>query len=197
MDQLLNSLNQRIRTCTDCGLAVTRQHAICGEGDRLSGVMLIAQAPGNVEDKSGRMFVGPSGKILNDLLKSAGIRRDEVYMTNMIKCYIPKCRRPSKNEIEQCTKHLENEIGIVKPKIIVPLGFHATRYLFNKNQLNLPASKQYHTLFGKLFTSTGYIILPLRHPTALLFNPQKRLQMLDNYSRLRNLIDKEKPEISS
>ena len=82
-------------------------------------------------------------------------------------------------------------MGIVKPKIIVPLGFHATRYLFKTSGLELPPSRQYHTLFGKLFVVTGHIILPLRHPTALLFNPEKQDQMADNYCRLRELIDKE------
>ncbi len=182
-------LHQRVRVCKACGLAATRLQAVCGEGSYRSKVMVIAQAPGELENKAGQMFVGPSGKIFRQLLNSCRIRIDEIYMTNLIKCYIPKCRRPSKGEVDQCSKHLEQEISLLQPKLIVPLGFHATRYILMRFDLQRPASKEYHTLFGKLIELDDQLIYPLRHPTALLFNTEKRELMEQNYSRLYTIMN--------
>ena len=189
MDPEFSKLNQDIRGCTKCSLSQTRTHAVCGEGNRRSGIVFIAQAPGEREDKQNQMFIGPSGKWLKELLSGAGIGFSEFYMTNLIKCYIPKCRRPSKNEIEQCAKHLEKELNIINPKLIVPLGFHATRYVFRRFGLERPVSKEYHVLFGKLFKAGNRLIFPLRHPAALLFNPEKRSAIQENYNKLRSLFD--------
>jgi uracil-DNA glycosylase family 4 len=184
-----SSLHQQIRECTACGLAKSRDQAVCGEGNWWSKVLILAQAPGEFENKAGRMFVGPSGKIFRQLLSTSRINADEIYMTNLIKCYIPKCRRPSRHEIEQCSKHLEQEISMLKPKLIVPLGFHATRYILKRYNLERPVSKDYHTLFGKPLEVDDQIIYPLRHPTALLFNTGKRDLMEKNYDGMRSIID--------
>jgi uracil-DNA glycosylase family 4 len=189
MDPEFSKLKQKIRECTECGLAKTRKHAVCGEGNAQSKVMMIAQAPGEFEDKTGRMFVGPSGMIFHKLLTNAGIKIDEIYMTNLIKCYIPRCRRPSKDEIEQCSKYLEQEINHVKPKVIVPLGFHATRYIMKRFELKRPISKEYHNLFARSIEVDEYLIFPLRHPTALLFNSGKRDLMEKNYAKIRSILD--------
>ena len=89
----IDELNKRIKGCKRCRLSEARRNAICGEGNLNARVMLIAQAPGENEDREGRMFVGPSGKVLDELLKSAGISRQAIYMTNLIKCMLPKYRR--------------------------------------------------------------------------------------------------------
>lgn len=182
-------LQQQVRECRACGLARTRLQAVCGEGYSKAKVMVIAQAPGEQENKTGRMFVGPSGKIFRQLLKKSRITTNEIYMTNLIKCYIPKCRRPSRGEIEACSKHLEQELSLLKPKLIVPLGFHATRYILKRFDLVRPASKEYHMLFGKLIELSDPLIFPLRHPTALLFNTEKRDLMEKNYTGLRILMN--------
>ena len=182
-------LQQQVRGCTACGLAATRQQAVCGEGNFRSKVMVIAQAPGELENKAGRMFVGPSGKIFRQLLTKSRIGTDEIYMTNLIKCYIPKCRRPSSREIAECSKYLEQEIALVNPKLIVPLGFHATRYILMRFDLDRPASKDYHTLFGKLIELDDQLIYPLRHPTALLFNTEKKDLMEKNYAAFRSIMN--------
>jgi len=189
MDSEFSLLNQQILRCSDCNLVKTRQHAVCGEGNTRSRVMMIAQAPGELEDVAGRMFVGPSGKIFHSLLTTAKIGTDEFYMTNLIKCYLPKCRRPSKQEIDQCSGHLEQEIKIIKPKLFIPLGFHATRYLLKRFDLMRPISKEYHTLFARLIEVGDQLIFPLRHPTALLFNTKKKVLMEKNYALLRLILD--------
>ncbi len=188
-DQKFSVLNQQIRECTACPLAATRQLAVCGEGSYRSKVMFIAQAPGEVENRVGKMFIGPSGKIFRQLLANSRIPVGEIYMTNLIKCYIPKCRRPSRGEINQCSKHLEEEVSLLQPKLFIPLGFHATRYLLMRFDLKRPVSKEYHTLFGKLIELDDQLIYPLRHPTALLFNSGKRDLMEKNYRRLYTIIN--------
>jgi len=108
-------------------------NAICREGNLNAKIILIAQAPGEKEDKEnkeGRMFIGPSEKVLDELLNTAGIKRDEIYMTNLIKCMLSKCKKPKQDEIEACSYYLNEEIKLVNPEILVPLGYHATRYIF-------------------------------------------------------------------
>lgn len=84
------------------------------------------------------MFVGPSGKILDELLEIAGLKREEVYMTNLIKCFLPNYRKPKEEEISACSYFLDREIEIVNPEILVPFGYFATRYIFQKHTINSP-----------------------------------------------------------
>ena len=185
----IQNLNRQIQTCTKCKLSLSRQHALPGEGSLSSRVLLIAQSPGKVEDEKNKMFVGPSGKIFNELLEHAGISRETIYLTNLIKCMLPNSRRPSQDEIKQCTGYLDKEIEWIQPKLIVTLGFHATRYIFTKYNIPRPPKNEYRTLFGRVFTN-GYLkIYPVRHPTALLFNPGKKEVMERNYKALKYLSD--------
>lgn len=181
-------LNKKIKSCTNCKLYKSRKNSLTGEGDQNANIMFIAQAPGEVEDREGKMFIGPSGKILDKLLRNADIQRKDIYITNLIKCYLPKCRRPSKDEIDQCSVYLDREIEFVNPKVIVTLGFHATRYIFMKYDLERPPKKEYKNLFGKRFYSNKKIIFPVRHPTALLFNPEKEEIMQRNYNMILKLV---------
>lgn len=184
----INELNGKIKLCTNCRLHKTRKNAITGEGNFNAKIIIIAQAPGGIEDREGEMFIGPSGKIFDRLLQNAKIQRQGIYITNLIKCYLPKCRRPSKNEIEQCSAYLNMEIEIVDPQVIVTLGFHATRYIFRKYNLNRPPKNEYKNLFGKQFNVKNRIIFPVRHPTAILFNPEKEEIIQENYNMILKLL---------
>ncbi|MBA7573419.1 Type-4 uracil-DNA glycosylase [subsurface metagenome] len=183
-----NEFNGKIKSCTNCRLHKSRKNAITGEGNLDAEIMIIAQAPGGIEDREGKMFIGPSGKIFDRLLQNAKIQRQDIYITNLIKCYLPKCRRPSKNEIEQCSTYLDQEIEFIGPKIIVTLGFHATRYIFKKHNLNRPPKNEYKNLFGKQFYVKNRIIFPVRHPTAILFNPEKEQLIQENYNMILKLL---------
>ncbi len=183
-----NEFNGKIKSCTNCRLHKSRKNAITGEGNFNAEIMIIAQAPGEIEDREGKMFVGPSGKIFERLLQNAKIQRQDIYITNLIKCYLPKCRRPSKNEIEQCSAYLNVEIEIIDPRVIVTLGFHATRYIFKKYNLNRPPKNEYKNLFGKQFNDAGRIIFPVRHPTTILFNPEKEQLIQENYNMILKLL---------
>jgi DNA polymerase len=183
-------LNSGIKTCTRCPLHLTRTQAICGEGSHQSRILLIAQAPGAVEDRQGLIFVGPSGKILDELLAEAGLTRNDVYMTNLVKCCLPKNRRPRKDEINACSGHLKHEISLLNPRIIVPLGFYAARYSLQLLNPDTPQGREaFIDLYGRLFLRGGYKIFPLPHPSCLLHNPSHKPGVAEKYRRLRHYLD--------
>lgn len=181
-------LNWKIRNCKNCELWKTRNQALVGEGNPNSRLMLIAQAPGYKEDKEGKMFIGPSGKVLDELLRIAGIDRKEVYITNMIKCMLPKYRRPRQDEIEICTEYLDEEIELIKPVVICPLGYYAIEYIFKKYAILLPSKHEFHTIYGKIFSFGDGKILPLQHPAAILYKNFIKERIIINYRKMKVLL---------
>jgi len=180
----INRLNEEIRKCKKCGLSETRINVLCGEGNLNARIMLIAQAPGENEDREGRMFIGPSGKVLNELLSISEVKRSELYMTNLIKCMLPKYRKPKADEIKACSEYLNKEINIINPEFLVPLGYYATRYIFEKYEVPIPDKIDFHSVYGRLFWN-GKKIYPLQHPAALLYNPDIRDKIIKNYKKLK------------
>ncbi len=184
----IDKLNEQIRNCNRCALSRTRQNALCGEGDLNARIMLVALSPGRNEDQEGKMFIGPSGKILNELLQSAGVERKSLYMTNLIKCMLPKNRRPKQNEIETCGYFLNEEINILSPQVIVPLGFYATRYILTKYAVDVPAARtDYQAFYGTLIYSNNQKIFPLPHPASLIYDPSFRFEAIKKYHTLKIL----------
>jgi DNA polymerase len=180
-------LNEEIRKCSKCRLSETRINALCGEGNLNAKLMLVAQAPGENEDKKGKMFIGPSGKVLDELLRVVDVNREEVYMTNLVKCMLPKYRKPKQDEIEICSGYLNKEIEIIDPKVVTPLGYFATKYLFEKYIISLPSKSEFHKVYGKIFLVGDKKILPLQHPAALLYNDSIKEIMVKNYHKLKIL----------
>ena len=174
----IDELNKSIKECKKCRLSETRMNAICGEGSLNAKIMLIAQAPGEKEDREGKMFVGPSGKVLDELLNKAGVKRHEIYMTNLIKCMLPKYRKPRQDEIIACSYYLNEEIRLINPKVLVPLGYYATRYIFQRYDILLPSKAEFSSVFGKLFLAKDKKILPLPHPAILLYNPDFKQDLI-------------------
>jgi DNA polymerase len=133
--------------------------------------------------------VGPSGEVLDSLFDAAGIKRESFYMTNVIKCMLPKNRRPKMDEIESCRFFLDGEISIIEPEVIAPLGFYATRYILNKFHADPPdARKDFAELYGKLLFSEEQKILPLPHPASLLYNPSFASETKEKYKKLKTLL---------
>jgi len=122
---LIQNLNDEIKKCKKCRLTMTRTNVLCGEGDLCAELMLIAQAPGEQEDKEDKMFIGPSGEVLDELLKIICIDRKENYMTNLIKCMLPKNRKPKSDEVASCSQYLDREIDLIHPGMLAPLGYYA------------------------------------------------------------------------
>ena len=176
-----DTLNAAILRCHRCRLCETRQHALCGEGNRQARLMLVAQAPGEKEDREGRMFIGPSGRMLDELLEGAGIDRGTLYMTNLVKCMLPKYRKPKADEITACAPFLERETVLVDPAVIAPLGHYAVVHVFKHYGLSLPPASE---LFGRSFSAGGRTIFPLQHPASALYNPGFKEVLARNYRRL-------------
>jgi uracil-DNA glycosylase family 4 len=180
----ISQLNEEIRQCTACRLCETRKNALCGEGNIDSKMLLIAQAPGKKEDVAGRMFIGPSGAKFDELLRYANIERKDIYITNLIKCMLPKNRKPKHDEIQICSQYLDREIDLINPDVIVPLGYYATRYMFEKYGI----SHESTDFFGKLYYTGEEKILPLRHPAALCYGNSLFEQMSRSYKKLAVLL---------
>lgn len=177
----IQNLNKQIQTCTCCPLHTGRINAVCGEGKVNARLFFIAQAPGEMKDKAGKMFIGPTGKILDGLFSEIKLNRNEVYMTNLIKCRLPNNRKPNSEEIQICGKYLEQEIQIVKPEYLIPLGQLATsftvRLFCHENFFNSHPA-------GKLISCNRYKIYPLRHPSAVLYNPALADEMKLHFNRI-------------
>ncbi len=176
-----SELCEAIKSCNTCKLNAI---PLCGEGNLNARIMLITQSPGEKENLSHRMFVGPSGRVLDRLLRQAGMSRKEIYMTNIVKCHLPHNRKPKENEIEACSRWLEKEMELIKPEILVPLGFFAARYLFKKYDVKLPKNEEFYKIYGKLVWTGEVKIYPLQHPATLLYNPQLEGEMVRNYEKL-------------
>ncbi|MCD6117553.1 uracil-DNA glycosylase [bacterium] len=185
----IDELNKKIKKCNKCRLSETRINALCGEGNLNTKLMLIAQAPGEKEDKEGKMFIGPSGKVLDELLRLADISRKKIYMTNLLKCMLPKCRKPKQDEIEICGQYLNKEIKLINPKILVPLGYYATKYTFNEYGIPLPPRIEFPLVCSKLFLTGDKKIFPLPHPAALLYNPSLKEEMTKSYRKMSVLLE--------
>lgn len=177
----LEILNKKIAGCNLCSLHFGRIHTIVGEGHINARLFFIAQAPGETEDKKGKMFIGPTGVIIDELFNEINIKRDEVYMTNLIKCKLPKNRKPKQEEIEICGKYLAREIKIIQPEFLIPLGYHATKYILNSycDEGHFTSDNT-----GKLIYCKGQKIYPLRHPSAVLYNPSFKQSMVQNFKKI-------------
>jgi DNA polymerase len=154
----LKELNAAICTCQRCPLSMSRTKAVPGEGPTPSQLMLIGEAPGAEEDKLGRPFVGRAGVLMDRSLLKAGLKRQDLFITNVVKCRPPGNRKPKKEEIEACRPYLERQMEIVAPQIIALLGNVATNVLLGKRGVT--------TLHGKVFGR----FLVTYHPAAVIRN---------------------------
>ncbi len=156
----LAQLYEEINACQDCELAKHRTKVVPGEGADDASLLFIGEAPGWHEDQQGRPFVGPAGQFLEQLLTSIGLRREEVYIANVVKCRPPQNREPLPAEIQACRKWLDRQIEIVQPQMIITLGrFSLARYFPNES-----ISK----IHGKPRKVKGVICYPMYHPAAAL-----------------------------
>lgn len=188
--EALEILNYQIRSCERCSLSVTRKHALTGEGNIDARIMFVALSPGVKEDLNNQMFIGPSGQVFNKLLLAAGIERDLVFMTNLVKCMLPKNRKPKMKEIELCSQYLDDELLIIQPEVIIPLGYYAARTILQKYHADLlePQMEITKIAFGKLLFLGGHKIFPLSHPASLLYNPSYEPDTREKYKTIQTLL---------
>lgn len=185
-------LEESIKTCLRCPLHKYRRNPVPGEGSKASKVMLIGEAPGATEDEMGRPFVGAAGKLLTLTLESIGIKREDVYITNVVKCRPPQNREPIEEEIENCSIYLESQISLLKPKIVVTLGNIAGKKVFSL------ASKPWNgvtKMRGKVYNLSilgcEIHVIPTIHPAAALYNPAMRTILLNDLKLIKDLLNTE------
>lgn len=161
----LESIARDVRTCKRCPLHKTRVNAVPGSGSHNAKLMLVGEAPGREEDEEGRTFVGRAGRILDEALKDAGLAREKVFITSILKCRPPKNRNPKKTEIDSCRPYLLAQVGIIKPNAILALGNYGLLGLLGKR---LQVSK----VRGDVLQFMGIPVIPTYHPAACLRNPR-------------------------
>jgi DNA polymerase len=175
-------LQKTVKGCLKCSLSETRNNVVFGEGNAQSRLMFIGEAPGEEEDIQGRPFVGKAGKLLDQLIERIGLRRENVYICNVLKCRPPNNRDPDEKEIASCKGYLISQIGLIKPKIICTLGRHAYNTLFEVDE-------RITKVRGRLKDFKGIMLLPTYHPSFLLRNQDKIKEVWEDMERLKQLLN--------
>lgn len=166
MQYTWNDIEQHIAVCTQCPLSQTRNLPVMGRGSQQAEIMLIAEAPGAQEDQQGIPFVGSSGEVLDSLLQDCGLRREEIYITNIIKCHPPGNRDPKEEEKEACFPYLKYETFLLKPRIIVCLGRVAAQRIISPDY---KITRQH----GTWVCRKDCALTAVYHPSAILRDPPK------------------------
>lgn len=183
----LESLRQKILTCRLCRLCENTTNAVPGEGNPKAEILFIGEAPGRKEDLEGKPFIGAAGKFLNELLASINLKREDVFITNIVKHRPPNNRDPREDEVMACFSYLDAQIKAIKPLLIVPLGRHAMHRFMPGFQISKVhgQAKRVKSIF-----SEKQVIFPLYHPASALYNPGLRSTLLEDMKKLPILLQK-------
>lgn len=181
-------IEKTVKNCKKCSLSENRINSVPGEGFSNANILFIGETPGKNEDIQGRPFVGRAGKLLDNLLDSIQLSRDEVFIANILKCRPPKNRNPLKKEIDMCTDYLDEQIEIIKPKIICPLGNFASSYILQKYQIE---PKKIGEIHGKTFKVKSSLvelkIIPLYHPAYAIYNAKSITILQNDFKNLKSI----------
>lgn len=183
----MDELKREIETCKRCGLHELRTNAVSGEGSIDADIMFVGEAPGYHEDKKGRPFVGSAGKNLNELLKKAELKRDHVFICNVLKCRPPNNRDPTEKEIELCTPFLKKQVRMIEPKLIVSLGRFAARVLLNRP---VSVGRAHGTIKDCSYGSWECKIFISYHPAAALYGNEVRRKLEEDFKKLGEIAKK-------
>jgi uracil-DNA glycosylase family 4 len=176
----LKQVAAEVKVCKLCALASTRKNAVPGEGPANAEIMLIGEGPGFHEDQQGRPFVGPSGEFLNQLLASAGFKRSDVFIANVVKCRPPGNRDPMPEEIAACSSYLDRQIALINPKVIITLGRYSMARWFPRDKIS--------AIHGRARRIDGRIVVAMFHPAAALHQPALRQAIEDDFMRLKDIL---------
>ncbi|MGI6076082.1 MAG: uracil-DNA glycosylase [Pyramidobacter sp.] len=163
---LYGELREAALKCQRCDLCKTRKNVVVGEGDIASRIMFVGEGPGEVEDNTGRPFVGPAGQLLTSILEAAGFQRDKVYITNIVKCRPPRNRVPAIEEVICCQGWLEAQLALLRPQIIVCLGNTPLKWFIH-------STEGITKMRGRWFNWRGAALMPMFHPSYLLRNESR------------------------
>lgn len=179
----LSELHKRIRRCKKCALGKKRKKAVPGEGPPRPKVMFVGEAPGRKEDLEGKPFVGRAGKLLDELLAVAGLKRKNVFITSVVKCRPPKNRKPKRAEREACNPYLIEQIKLIKPRIIVMLGNVALKTMLGKK-----VKSGIMKIHRKVIWHGDTIYFPTFHPAAGIRSTRTKKKLVEDFKRLKKLI---------
>jgi DNA polymerase len=179
---VLNAVREIALGCPRCGLAKTRTHVVFGEGSETADVMVVGEAPGQEEDRSGRPFVGRAGQLLDLLLLSSGFQRADVYVCNVLKCRPPQNRNPQPDEVDACSPYLVRQVELVKPRVILAFGAFAAQTLLGTD---ITIGK----LRGRTHQYRGIPLVPTYHPAACLRHPAWVRSVWEDLQRARDVLE--------
>lgn len=180
----LDAAYQAYEGCQRCPLCESRNNIVFGAGPHNAQLMLIGEAPGAQEDEDGIPFVGRSGKLLTKMLEAIEINRDEVFISNLVKCRPPKNRNPTAEEIAQCNPLLTAQLKFIRPKIIVTLGAFAAKAILDADE-----KETISNLRGRIYSYEGIKCIPSFHPAYLLRNPSAKKEAWEDLKLVRKLLD--------
>jgi DNA polymerase len=185
----ISELESKINTCKKCPLGNLRTKFVFGEGNPNADIMLIGEAPGAEEDKTGKPFVGRAGQLLTKILEAIKIKREEVFIANILKCRPPDNRTPNQDEISSCIPYLKKQIELIKPKVILCLGVTAANGLLNTKSSMV-------RLRGNVYEFHGVKLMVTYHPAALLRNPNWKKETWEDvqqfYKLYQEILNQEK-----
>ena len=181
MNEAWKELKQECAQCRRCGLGETRHHLVFGDGAEDARIMLIGEGPGEQEDLQGLPFVGPAGKLLDDMLEMIYLDRTKVYIANIVKCRPPQNRDPLPAESEACMPWLREQFRLLRPKIVVCLGRIAAQRMIRND---FSVTKEHGTFIEK----NGILFMGTFHPAALLRQPQNKPEAFGDFVALRDKI---------
>jgi DNA polymerase len=189
-DELLLAIKEEVIKCRECQLYKTRTFPVIGQGNHNAQIMFVGEAPGANEDKTGVPFCGEAGRILNSLLSSIGVKREDVYIANVLKCRPPANREPAPEEVKACAPYLLRQIAIIEPRVIATLGNHSAHFIlehFGVAESSLGISQ----LRGKKFivqdplTHKHHTIIPLYHPAVAVYNRQRLDELKNDFKAIK------------
>jgi DNA polymerase len=180
-DLELQRIADAVSSCTKCDLHHSREKGVPGEGPPNAAIMFIGEGPGFHENMQGRPFVGAAGDLLVELLDGIGMKREQVFITNVVKCRPPSNRDPHPEELQACAPYLEKQLQIINPKVVVTLGrFSMARFIPNA---------KISEIHGQPVKVKGVLVVPFYHPAAALHRPSLRSTVEEDFARLPKLIE--------
>ena len=181
MYETLEELKNSIKNCNKCKLCNERNNIVFGVGNENADIMFIGEGPGADEDAQGIPFVGKAGQLMNKAFEGLGIKREEVYIANIVKCRPPQNRNPEKDEVESCINYLRNQVMIIKPKIIVLLGNVALKSVLGE-EYGITRVR------GNWIEKKGIWYMPTFHPAALLRDESKKIDFWNDLKKVKEKI---------
>lgn len=183
-EAVLGEIAEQTGVCTRCKLHFSRKYAVPGTGNPHAEILFIGEGPGFHENQQGLPFVGQAGNFLNELLASINLTREDVFITNVVKCRPPSNRDPEPEELEACRPYLERQIAAINPAVIVTLGRFSMAYFIPNAKIS--------GIHGRSYSSNGRTVIPMYHPAAALHQPSLRSVVQADFLKIPEILEKSK-----